>query len=602
MTKNGKSAPKAKITASSIPLKDVRPYLSAVMLLADTLSDRKLAEALVEEADTRIISTSAIKRKRLSEASVNKQGDFFIGSIFYKELGRPAWGVGLKFEDVTHQFAWIIVRDKRVALIASDSSMRESIQTAFKSAKVIPRDDAFAAFVGSKARAVWLNGTHAQTDVKPESKVLMGTALEEALDPLGDHSFHLSALRSQPAIPALRSKTLGVALSSGRVWSVRAQSLADLLSDVGALFDRLNKPTAPSTNYDFLSQPVAGLINVKDAYSVSVLPTVLFDQSGEVVGAAQITQAQEWAYETQYSVAPAGNSTANFTVQVKHLGTDIGTLEIHPRSTGSSITLIGINWQPVDPAMDSLRAEAEKYLLDVKQVKVHYDSGHAISGGECYRGGFVDQLVQWKWHNFAGWAIDQEKPKPNPTLAAAIGLAGDQSLFGFVVQTYQQGWLACDDGSGEVGDFVHIDLANKKVTLIHAKAASSAAAGRSFSVSDYDLVIAQAIRNIRHLDKEQLLKSLRKSAGYVIAGATWHNGVRAPRADFIDQVEKMGVSFSKELVILQPQLTQAEHTACLAAGVSISKSLRFKQINSLVQGAAMAAFGAGATFVAYASI
>ena len=114
-------------------------------------------------------------------------------------------------------------------------------------------------------------------------------------------------------------------------------------------------------------------------------------------------------------------------------------------------------------------------------------------------------------------------------------------------------------------------------------------------------MIAQAIRNIRHLDKEQLLKSLKKSASYAISYATWHDGVRVPRADFIDQVEKMGASFSKELVILQPQLTRQKHASCLAPGVSPSTSLRFKQINTLVQGAAMAAFGAGSTFVAYAS-
>lgn len=592
------STSEALLKKTLIPLTSVRPYLSAVMLVG-TSSNRKLAEALIKEADARVISTSSTTREKLSGPSLNKQDEFYVGSVFYKEEASPAWGPDLTFKDVTHHFAWIVVRDTRAALIASDSSMRESIQRALTSAAVIPRADAFAAFVGSKARAMWLNGTHAQTDVKPESKVLMGTALEEALDPLGDHSFHMSAVRSQPAIPTLRSKTLGVALSSGRVWSVRAQSLADLLSDVGALFDRLDMPTAPSTSFDFLSQPVSDLVKVKDAYSVSVLPTMLLDLSGDSVGAAQITRAQEWTYETKYSVKPAVN--ADFAVQVTHRGTDIGTLTVQPSSSGSNVTLSGIDWQPVDPEMDCIRAEAEKYLLDVKQVKVHYDSGHCISGGACYVGGFVDQLVDWKWQNFAGWDIDREKPVPNPTLAAAIGQATDLSLFGFVVQNYQQGWLTCDDGSGEVGDFVHIDLVHKKVTLIHVKAASSNLADRSFSVSDYDLVIAQAIRNIRHLDKNQLLKSLKKSANYSIAAATWCNGTLDTRAKFIDQVEKMGASFSKELVILQPQLTQQQYSACVANGVSPSRSLRFKQINSLVLGAAMAAFGAGATFVAYAS-
>lgn len=603
MATKGNSTPTPPLKASSIPLTSVRPYLSAVMFKG-ALSNRRLAESLIREAATKVATTKSTIRTTIGGGPcLNEKGSFFIGSIFYTETASPAWDSVGQFKDVIHQFAWIVVRDHRAALIASDGSMRDAMQTALKSANIIPRNDAFAAFVGSKARAVWLNGTHAQTDVKPEAKVLMGTALEEALDPLGDHSFHLSALRSQPAIPCLSAKTLGVALSSSRVWSVRAKTLSDLLQDVGALFDRLDSPSAPSTSYDFLSQPVSGLVGVNDAYSVSVLPSVLIDPSGDGAGAAEIAQAQAWTYETQYEVKPAAAGSVDFTVRVTHRGTDIGTLEVKPTSTGSQVKLTGVGWHPVDPALNTVRLEAESYLLDIKQIKVHYDSGHAISGGECYRGGFVDQLVDWKWENFAAWDIDKEKPTPNPTLAAAIGVAGDLSLFGFVVQTYGgTGWLACDDGAGEVGDFVHIDPVGKKVTLIHAKAASSKAASRGFSVSDYDLVIAQSIRNIRHLDKEQLLQSLKKSEGYAIASATWRNGVRVPRADFIDQVEKMGASFSKQLVILQPQLTQLEHAACQATGVSLPKSLRFKQINSLVQGAAMAAFGAGASFVAYASL
>ncbi len=598
MAKQGTKKSATQLSASKIPLTGVRPYLSAVMLTG-TLSKKKLAETLIREATSRVISTVTAKRRVLDGPSINKHGDFFIGSIFYKETTAPAWDSGRQFSDVTHQFAWIVVRGQRAALIASDSAMRESMQCAMTSASIIGRNEAFDAFVGSQARAVWLNGTHAQTDVKPEAKMLMGTALEEALDPLSDHSYHLSALRSQPTIPALRSKTLGVALSSGRVWSVRAQSLTGLLSDVGALFDRLDTPSARSTRYDFLSQPIAGLADVENAYSVSVLPTLLLDASGAGASAAEIAQAQEWAYESKYIVQPGVG--ANFKVQVTHCGTNIGTLEIYPSSTGPRVSLVSAGWQPADPAMMRWREEAEQYLLDEKQVKVHYDSGHAISGGECYRGGFVDQLVDWKWQQFTNYEIDQEKPTPNPTLSATIGLPTDQSLFGFVVKSaYTQGWLTCDDGSGEVGDFVHLDPVARKVTLIHAKAASSNDAGRGFSVSDYDLVVAQAIRNIRHLDNENLLKSLRKSAGYAIASATWHNGVRVTRGQFITQLENLGVSFSKELVILQPQLTRAMHAACLAPGVSKSLSLRFKQINSLVQGAAMAAFGVGATFVAYA--
>ncbi len=597
MAKQSTKTPTPTYGAATIPLTDIRPFLSAVMLTG-TLSKRKLAEALIGEAAPRVRTVGNVQRKVLDGPSINKRGDFFIASIIYEETTVPAWAPTLTYRDLSNHFAWIVVREHRVALIASDSSMRESMVNALTSAAVIDRSDAFDAFVGSKARAVWLNGTHAQTDVKPEAKMLMGTALEEALDPLSDHSYHLSALRSQPVIPALRSKTLGVALSSGRVWSVRAQSLADLLADVGALFDQLDNPAPRSTKYDFLSQPTAGIAGVAQAYAVSVMPTPLLDPSGMLATPVAIAQAQAWAYESSYEVHPGAGS--DFTVDVTYRGTNLGTLAVQPIDTGTRINLDSAGWQPANPALTALRAEAEAYLLDENQVKVHYDSGHTISGGQCFRGGFVDQLVDWKWQDFSGFTIEDEKPAANP-LAAAIGLPSDSSLFGFVVRSaYSHGWLTCDDGGGEVGDFVHLDPTAKKVTLIHAKAASTIDPARGFSVSDYDLVIAQSIRNIRHLDSANLLKALNKSAGYAIASATWHNGVRATRAQFIAEVAKLGASFSKELVILQPQLTKAMHTYCLSAAVTPSVDLRFKQVNSLVQGAAMAAFGVGATFVAYA--
>jgi hypothetical protein len=47
---------------------------------------------------------------------------------------------------------------------------------------------------------------------------------------------------------------------------------------------------------------------------------------------------------------------------------------------------------------------------------------------------------------------------------------GDDSLFGSVVRRFGNGWLTCDDGPGEVADFVHVDPAGV-LTLVHVKAA-----------------------------------------------------------------------------------------------------------------------------------
>lgn len=224
-----------------------------------------------------------------------------------------------------------------------------------------------------------------------------------------------------------------------------------------------------------------------------------------------------------------------------------------------------------------------------------------IADGLCFRGGFTDQIVTWNWQNFTGYDVDKEKPVANPSLAAAIGSTTDQSLFGFVVKSlYTQGWLTCDDGAGEVGDFVHLDPTQNKVTLIHVKASSNRNPNREISVADFDVVVAQGIRNIRHLDQAHLIAALTYSAHHQIAAATWHNGGRSTRADFIAAIQALGASFSRELVILQPRLTNAEYQACVNGTATRARQQRFQQLNTLILSARLAAIGVGATFTAFA--
>jgi hypothetical protein len=59
----------------------------------------------------------------------------------------------------------------------------------------------------------------------------------------------------------------------------------------------------------------------------------------------------------------------------------------------------------------------------------------------------------------SGYRVDKEKPngRTPEEIHAAIGENGDDSLFAWVVQAYRSGTLLCDDGPGEVADFLHID-------------------------------------------------------------------------------------------------------------------------------------------------
>ena len=95
-----------------------------------------------------------------------------------------------------------------------------------------------------------------------------------------------------------------------------------------------------------------------------------------------------------------------------------------------------------------------------------------------------------------------------------IGTAG--SLFCWIKNCWNvnrdsgnSGWLACDDGSGELADFIHLDEHQGTLSLIHIKGASTSSPTRGISVGAYEVVVSQAIKNLRHLDRFYLAEGLR---------------------------------------------------------------------------------------------
>src|SRR5207244_1030311 len=131
--------------------------------------------------------------------------------------------------------------------------------------------------------------------------------------------------------------------------------------------------------------------------------------------------------------------------------------------------------------------------------------------------------------DFSGFDITLEKPHRIGQLRDSdlrrIGETGETSLFSWVWKRYKQGWLWCDDGSGEIADFIHLDSARTTLSLIHVKAAHSSSPGRGISVSAYEVVCAQALKNLRYTERahlEEPLKEKLKAEARVARG--WRNG------------------------------------------------------------------------------
>ena len=65
----------------------------------------------------------------------------------------------------------------------------------------------------------------------------------------------------------------------------------------------------------------------------------------------------------------------------------------------------------------------------------------------------------------------------------------------------------------ELADFIHVDPDSKKVSLVHVKASSNVSPDRLAAPTDYEIVIAQAIKNLRYLDRRKLYDELKAGKG-----------------------------------------------------------------------------------------
>jgi len=127
--------------------------------------------------------------------------------------------------------------------------------------------------------------------------------------------------------------------------------------------------------------------------------------------------------------------------------------------------------------------------------------------------GFVTQ-------DFKGINIKKEKPDK------FSNIGNDDSLFCWVQRKFNKGYLLCDDGAMEKADFIHLD-GGKTLSLIHVKGAKSDGQERKISVSSYEVVVGQAVKNLLWFERSDLAEALkgrvRKSNSF------WKDGAKSSK-------------------------------------------------------------------------
>jgi hypothetical protein len=574
------------------------------MTAADNVDDAALLKVVANEIAGRIEAAGG--DRTIVDRFDSTEGGLQLQGIAYRRDSRPAWAPESTLTDRVHEFVAVAIKGRHVAVCASESVLRDWVATRLKSARAVPVDTIERAFVGTGATAMWLRGVHTPTSSKPTAKSLLGPALEDALDPLGDQTFFYSAVRTTVPIKqkdAKRDSAVGASPANARVWLNRPEDWDSFCHDLEVVIDRTAAPPKRVKRYPALAQHLSDLASVKKAYAIAVVPLELLSDTDE--GLRDL--AQQWAYGAEFDVS--GTNGPSLEADVRMEGVAIGRVALDV--TFSDRIKIEARWLPGPAGDPARRAEFLERVVEADWLKIYYEGGITVAGNNAYRTAWRDQPFDWTFVDLTGYEVKEEKPALHGglDLSQCIGTPKadgtlDNSLFGFVVrQAFNTGWLASDDGSMELADFIHIDPATRTVTLIHAKASKSKAAARRASVSQYEVVVGQAVKNLRHLDRIVLADRLEAGKDKKIARAVWHDGNRvADRSGIIAAVKGLGEGYQKRVIVFQPQLTQREWNACAGPQRTATgdRLIRVRQLDTLMLSARLSARAVGGDLIGWA--
>lgn len=171
---------------------------------------------------------------------------------------------------------------------------------------------------------------------------------------------------------------------------------------------------------------------------------------------------------------------------------------------------------------------------------------------------------------------------------------GEENNLVDLTQQFVHGWLLCDDGSNEKADFIHIsNEVIPTISFIHAKGANSNNRSRNLSTTAYEIVISQAIKNLRFIDKNLLSETIDIAPNNNVTNLVWLNGNQESRINFKNHVNSLS-NYKKRVVILQPHLIQAKF---VNHNNTPTNKNRINQLNTLFVSTQMTIQSLGAEFV-----
>ena len=546
----------------------------------------------------------------------------------YTERRIPPWYQGSELTDLHNHLVVVVRHGDAFGITFSSPTARNIIarrnrepkKGKLASVQLFSARDMERAFVEDQVRTLWLNSAHGQTTIKPDSKVLAGLELESALDPLEDQAYYFSSIRSTSGNRALSSRedrqvVVGVRPTRGQVWIGRTDSWNDYLRRSAEVLrhaeHRLARNEAESSTVPVLARPMMSLEGIEGVYGIALIVPENME-----TGIPHVDDEERWLEQFQDAaqftdIAPLGDPPS-FTAKVHWNESYLGQLRYMFKEVGEEARL------SVKGTFDGDAEHLgvlERICKDPDNLTIYFESGHTFARGRMFRTNFRDaQFEDWRWVDMGvdRTDIDKEKPYEGRKFdVAGMGGEGDTSLFGLVVRHWpnleergeQSGWLVCDDGSMESADFIHLDdtLEVPELTLIHVKGSGSSDEERGISVSDYEVVVGQAVKNLRHIDRLLLKEKLERNGEGQLKNAVWHNGDRQENRDgMIRALQAVSSRQKKKVVVLQPQVRRTEYEQVREMlsrdDGPVGTRHRLRQLDALLLSARANCLGLGAEF------
>ena len=555
----------------------LRPYISLMFLESTSGREQhdftRLISFMKESRGERqpdaytLIRSGLTDIGRFRRSSAHPHGADQMDGFIYRLGKRPAWASdSAPFQDVQHGLAVVLRRGKLIA-VSCDPSLRDAVNRWLKGKSMPPLRQVSAnliqgAFVRGETKGLWLRGTHRRTTFRPDSKQLSGMRLEDTLNPLEDSSFAMAAVRSKLPADAALTALLGMVGTSPRkstMWNRQAEDFPQFMTAAIAALELIEETIANGHVLDrpfpILAEEARDLSGVHGAYDiVTVTPDDIptrTDVSDEMIDAAAVLERATFE-------VTSSSSSADFRLEVGLDGAMAGSVEAVVRMKGDHVVFkFGpgdtiTNPGPVRAIINALEAGSDLFC-------VYYDSGHVVGPlGIGRRNVSPMPFPNWRFLDFSGFNISSEKPSKIPAqIHALTGTRNDTSLFGWIAQRYSAGMLICDDGPGEVADFLHIGD-DSMLSMIHVKSADSEAQSRRVAVSPFEVVAGQAVKNSRLLmEPGQLRESVDMPHG--AERAAWTNGRRVTgRSEFLARLDGLPPE-KRQVIIVQPHISEATY-------------------------------------------